>query len=450
MILKKYYTQIIIRILLLALTALAFTWSWTNLNNLFTFLITGSLFLIQILLLIHYLNKINRDLNRFFHAVKDSDSTESFSSVKTGKDYSKLNCLFDEINENLQHVKIEKENQYFYLKYIVEHVDVGLIAFENSGRIDLANRAVKKLLKLPELRHIEKMNSIHPEFENKLRKLNSGQQKLMVLPVNDDTLHLLIRATEFKLLEKRIKLVSFQNIRTELDEKELESWQKLIRVLTHEIMNSVSPIASLATTLSRIFKYNGHIKTLNELKENNVKDTVTGLEIIQKRTKGLLEFIKQYRKVNLLPKPDISLIKVSELLNDTKRLFEDEFGKHGIQVFAQVIPESLTLRADKKLIEQTLINLINNSLWALEGKMNGQILLKGFINTDSRKIIQVIDNGIGIPENIKDHIFTPFFTTREKGSGIGLGLSKQIMHLHKGNILFKSITNQETTFSLVF
>jgi two-component system nitrogen regulation sensor histidine kinase NtrY len=450
MILKKYYIQIIIRILVLALTALAFTWSWTNLNNLFTFLITGFLFFVQVLLLIHYFNKINRDLNTFLQAVKSRDSMVSFSPVKFEKKFSKLNRLFDEINKNLQNVKIEKENQYFYLKYIIEHVDVGLIAFENSGRIDLANRAVKKLLKLPDLKQIEKLNSIHPEFENRLRKLDSGQQNLMVIPVRDDTLHLLIRVTEFKLLEKKIKLASFQNIRTELDEKELESWQKLIRVLTHEIMNSVSPITSLATTLSRIFKYNGQIRTLNELKENNIKDTVTGLEIIRKRTKGLLEFIKQYRKVNLLPKPDMSLIRISELLNDMKQLFGDEFDNQRINVPVQIIPESLSLRADKKLIEQILINLINNSLWALKGRQNGQILLKGFINTDNRKIIQVIDNGIGIPENIKNHIFTPFFTTREKGSGIGLGLSKQIMHLHKGNILFKSIPDQETTFSLVF
>jgi two-component system nitrogen regulation sensor histidine kinase NtrY len=450
MILKKYYIQIIIRILVLALTALAFTWSWTNLNNLFTFLITGFLFFVQVLLLIHYFNKINRDLNTFLQAVKSRDSMVSFSTVKSEKKFSKLNRLFDEINKNLQNVKIEKENQYFYLKYIIEHVDVGLIAFENSGRIDLANRAVKKLLKLPDLKQIEKLNSIHPEFENRLRKLDSGQQNLMVIPVRDDTLHLLIRVSEFKLLEKKIKLVSFQNIRTELDEKELESWQKLIRVLTHEIMNSVSPITSLATTLSRIFKYDGQIRTLNELKENNIKDTVTGLEIIRKRTKGLLEFIKQYRKVNLLPKPDISLIRVTELLNDMKQLFGDEFDSQRIKVPVQIIPESLSLHADKKLIEQILINLINNSLWALKGRQNGQILLKGFINTDNRKIIQVIDNGIGIPENIKNHIFTPFFTTREKGSGIGLGLSKQIMHLHKGNILFKSIPDQETTFSLVF
>jgi len=425
MILRRFNVFIIVRVILLALTSLAFTWSWTNLNHLFTFITIGLVFLIQIILLINYINKINRDLNRFFVSLKTGDLTTGAVSNFIKSDKKGLHAILDEISESIENVKIEKEYHYQYLKYIVEHVNVGLVAFERNGKVDLMNDALKKMLGVPDVRNIKSFNAIHQDFTNNLEEIRSGQQRLMVVQVNQNMLHLIIRATEFKLKGKAIKLISIQDIQAELDDKELQSWQKLIRILTHEIMNSISPIASLATTAS-------------------------GLEIINNRSKGLLRFIQQYRKVNFLPKPEVEQIKISELFFQIMKLCQEETENKNIQVKSEIRPEILGLNADKKMIEQVLINLVNNSIYALEKTEDAKIKLHAFRNSDQQVLIQVIDNGIGIHKDIKESIFVPFYTTRENGSGIGLSLVKQIMNLHKGKIVVFSKPGKETIFSLVF
>ena len=324
MILRRFNVFIIVRVILLALTSLAFTWSWTNLNHLFTFFTIGLVFLIQIILLINYINKINRDLNRFFVSLKTGDLTTGTVSSFRKSDKKGLHAILDEISGSIENVKIEKEYHYQYLKYIVEHVNVGLVAFEGDGKIDLMNNALKKMLGIPDVRNIKSFNNIHRDFMNNLEEIRSGQQRLMVVQVHQNMLHLIIRATEFKLRDKAIKLISIQDIQAELDDKELQSWQKLIRILTHEIMNSISPIASLATTLSRIFKQKDRIVNVSDLHENQIEDAASGLEIINNRSKGLLRFIQQYRKVNFLPKPEIEQIKISELFSQTKMLCREE------------------------------------------------------------------------------------------------------------------------------
>jgi len=450
MILRRFNVFIIVRVILLALTSLAFTWSWTNMNHLFTFFTTGLIFLIQIILLINYINRINRELNRFFISLKTGDFTTSSVSNFRKSDQKGLFAILDEISESIEKVKIEKEYHYLYLKYIVEHVNVGLVAFERDGKVDLINNALKKMLGIPEVRNIKSFNNIHRDFKNYLEEIRSGQQKYMVVQVHQNMLHLIIRATEFKLRDKAIKLISIQDIQAELDDKELQSWQKLIRIMTHEIMNFISPIASLATTLSRIFRHKEGIVNISDLHEDQIKDAASGLEIINNRSKGLLRFIQQYRKVNFLPKPEIEQILISELFFQTKMLCEEETECENIQVKSEIRPEILDLKADKKMIEQVLINLVNNSIYALEKTKEAKIKLNAFRNSDQQVIIQVIDNGVGIHKDIKESIFVPFFTTKENGSGIGLSLVKQIMNLHKGKIIVFSKPKKETVFSLVF
>ena len=450
MILRRFNILIIVRVILLALTSLAFTWSWTNLNNLFTFFTIGLIFLIQIILLINYINKINRDLNRFFVSLKTGDLTTSTISNFRKSDKKGLHTILNEISESIENVKIEKEYHYQYLKYIVEHVNVGLVAFEENGKIDLMNNALKKMLGIPDVRNIKSFNNIHRDFMNNLEEIRSGQQRLMVVQVHQNMLHLIIRATEFKLRDKAIKLISIQDIQAELDDKELQSWQKLIRILTHEIMNSISPIASLATTLSRIFKQRDRIVNISDLHENQIEDAASGLEIINNRSKGLLRFIQQYRKVNFLPKPEVEQIKISELFFQIKKLCQEETENKNIEVKSEIRPEILDLNADKKMIEQVLINLVNNSIYALGKTKDAKIKLNAFRNSDQQVVIQVIDNGVGIQKDIKESIFVPFYTTRENGSGIGLSLVKQIMNLHKGKVIVFSKPGKETVFSLVF
>lgn len=450
MILQRYYINIIVRIILLSITSLLFTWSWTNIRHLFTFFILGSIFTVQVILLIIYLNKVNRDLTRFFLSLKSNDLTTGFAFQPGRSIHRGFQKIMNEIIISIEKVRIEKEYHYQYLQYIIEHVDVGLVSFETNGKIDLVNPALKKLLKIPPIKNIRRLNIIHPEFEMNLNTLKPGQHKLMIIEVRGHMLHLVLRATEFRLRNKNMKLVSIQNIRTELDEKELVSWQKLIRVLTHEIMNSISPIASLATTLSRLFTRKDGPVPVSELKDNHIEDASKGLEIIGSRSKGLLGFVKQYRKINLLPKPDLEPFRISDLFQHIQTFFESEVNQKDITFESVIIPDDLLLSADRKMIEQVLINLINNSIEALQIIKKGSIKLNAFLNDEEQVVIQVTDNGSGIQADLIESIFVPFFTTKKNGSGIGLSLARQIMHLHRGNISVQTIFGKETTFNLLF
>jgi len=450
MILHRFYVQVIFRVLLLSATALIFTWSWTNLHHLFTFITFGVLFFIQVVLLIFFINRINRDLSRFFVSLKSGDLTTSFTTSTKKNIHEGLQKIVYEILQSIEKVKIEKESHYQYLQQVVEHVDVGLISFESNGKIDLLNRAFLNMLKAPHIKYTRNLNVIHPDFERTLSAIQSGQHRMMVISVGENILNLILRATEFKLHNKEIKLVSVQNIQAELDEKELTSWQKLIRVLTHEIMNSVSPISSLATTLTRMFRKNSRTVEVSELSNNQVEDTARGLEIIGTRSKGLLEFVKQYRKVNLLPKPVLTSVSVLKILSHIQMMYTEDLLKKRISFQSKVIPEDLCLHADEQMIEQVLINLMNNAMFAIEETENPFIKLKAFMNKDHQPILQITDNGSGIAEEIQESIFVPFFTTRKNGSGIGLSLSRQIMHLHGGTITVQSSPEKETTFNLLF
>jgi len=450
MILQRFYVQVVFRVILLSATALIFSWSWTNLHHLFTFITIGILFFIQVVLLIFFINRINRDLSRFLVSLKSGDLTTSFTTPAKKSIHEGLQKIVHEILQNIEKVKIEKESHYQYLQQVIEHVDVGLLSFDSKGKIDLINRAFLTMLKAPHIRYTRNLNAIHPEFEKTLSTIQSGQHRMMVVPVEENILHLVLRAKEFKLQNKNIKLVSVQNIQAELDEKELTSWQKLIRVLTHEIMNSVSPISSLATTLTRIFRKNSRTVEVTELSRNQVDDTARGLEIIGTRSKGLLEFVKQYRKINLLPKPVFERVPVLKILSHIQMMYTEDLIKKRISFQSKVFPEDLCLHADEQMIEQVLINLMNNAMFAIEETEKPFIKLKAFMNRDHQPILQITDNGSGIAEEIQESIFVPFFTTRKDGSGIGLSLARQIMHLHGGTITVQSSPEKETTFNLLF
>ncbi len=449
MILKKFYWAIIIRVVLLALTGFLFACSFLNPNNLFTILVTASLFIVQTIFLIVYINRINSDLERFLFALQNEDSTVSYTLSSKKGIYRNLKVILDEINRSISKVKIEKENQFQYLQYVIEHVNVGLIAFNSEGKISLLNQAARNIFNSAVIRNISELNRFHPGIQNTLISLKPSEQRLVMVPSGNNILQLALRKSQFKLAGEMTNLVSFQNIQTELDHKELESWQKLIRVLRHEIMNTVSPITSLTTTLTRIFTKRKRPKKLEEITANNITDTLSGLEIISKRSQGILDFVEQYKKLTQLPKPDFKTIKLCHILEDITVLLQNDLDKSGIRISVHC-SEDLQIFADRKLIEQVLINLIKNSTEALKDSKHPKILLKAFNDREGRTTIQVADNGIGIPDDIRENIFVPFYSTKENGTGIGLSLVRQIILLHKGNIMVQSVPGKETVFSLVF
>ena len=449
MVLKKFYINCIIRVLLLSATLCLLAYLLFK-----TEFIAAALFLClmaayQIYMLVRYVTKTNRDLNRFLLSIKHSDFSQSFTNNLQGAGFDELNAAFSEVSREFQRAKIEKEEHFRFLQTIIDHVGIALVAFDIEGHVVLINNAAKKLLKIPRLGNIKDLGSISPLLAEKLVNISPGDKDLVKLQQDDDLLQLSIYATGFILRQRQLTLVAMQNIQHELEEKEMISWQNLIRVLTHEIMNSITPIASLASTAQGLLKDNKECEVPESMNEI-VDDVRKAVNTIEKRSNGLLTFIENYRKLTRIPKPAFKLVRVKDLFDRVEYLLKDQFEQSAIKFKKRIDPESLTLTADPALIEQVLINLCKNSMEAVNGLVNPKIKLKAGTDGRGNPVIKVSDNGKGIPEEVVEKIFIPFFTTKPQGSGIGLSLSRQIIRLHKASIGVTSKPNEQTVFKLRF
>jgi two-component system nitrogen regulation sensor histidine kinase NtrY len=415
-----------------------------------TILIVVLLILYLTFSIFRFAEKTNQELSRFFDAIKYSDFSQSFAQKGWGSAFEDLHHAFSEVIQRFQETRSEKEEQYRYLQNVVQHVGVGLMAFHPNGEVVLINNAAKRLLKVNQLRNIKKLSHNNPVLVKELFRVRTGDKVLVKFRELQELLHLSIYATAFKLWGRSVTLISIQNIRSELEEKEMEAWQKLIRVMTHEIMNSITPIASLASTINDMLdgEKTQSPDSLTEL--DTVNDVRSAVKTIQRRSEGLLRFVESYRSLARLPKPDFQIYAIRDLFNRIEQLLQSKFKQQKIDLKTTIYPPGLELTADPQLIEQVLINLLNNAIKAVKKKSKAEIELTAQLNEWSRVLIQVRDNGKGIPEEIQEKIFIPFFSTDKDGSGIGLSLCRQIMRLHGGTITVHSRPSIETIFSLRF
>jgi len=388
--------------------------------------------------------------------IKDNNPTMYFSPSREYP-FNELGYFLNEIGDIVREVRIDKENQLRYTQYIVQHVGIGLLAFDQNGKIEIVNQTAKDILNLQVLNSIDVLDKVKLGLTNIVKKMSLNEQKVIALNSGKEIQHLAIKMSTFKIAQKEIKLISFQNIKNELDEKEMDSWQKLIRVLTHEIINSITPVTSLTGTIARFFKKNSTLVTATEISDNTIQQTVTGLELIEERGKALLDFVDKFRSLTKLPTPKFEEVSLSDLINGIVILKKDELTKKEISFKLTVDQKDIHVLCDKSLIEHVLINLINNATDAVKNKVQSKIEIKIWVNDNQHPAISIKDNGNGIPENIIEEIFIPFFTTKEQGSGIGLSLARQIMRLHNGNISVASVQKnqvhnkeQETIFTLSF
>ena len=369
-----------------------------------------------------------------------------------GSSFDDLNKAFNEVIKDFQKVRSEKEEHFHYLQTIVQNIDVSLIAYQNDGNIELINKAAKKLFQVTNLKNIHGLEVLSRELVDTLLNIKPGENKLVRVNDEEDILQLAIYATTIKIKDKTIILTTIKNIQNVLEEQETEAWQKLIRVLTHEIMNSITPIASLSSTLTNMLdNYNpSGSEDTKDLEKVALDEIQEALQTINKRSLGLLHFVNTYRNLTRIPKPNFKVCSLAELFKSIQNLLDEEVAHNDIDFKVKIEPENIKITADEQLIEQVLINLIKNSIYALQKRENGIIQLVGFLNKRGRPTIQVIDNGPGILGDVLDKIFIPFFTTKPSGSGIGLSLSKQILRLHNGSITAHSVPDKETIFTLSF
>lgn len=448
---KKFRIWIIIRIALITANLLLLVTLAKSSQHEITALITGLFALIQIGGLIHYVERTNRKLTQFLESIRHSDFSTSFSDRGLGRSFEGLNRAFNEVIREFRKNRAEKEEHYNYLLTVVQHVSIGIIAFRKDGKVDIFNNAVKRLLKINNLKQIQDLDAVKQELSGLLLGMKAGDRQLIKLVVDDELQQLSVYATEFRMRGEEFLLVSLQNISTELEEKEIESWQKLIRVLTHEIMNSITPISSLASTVQDLLLENSNGKIdMRELDDDDIEGIQQALSTIQNRSQGLLTFVETYRNLTRIPRPNFRYFPVTELFDRAHVLLRPKMDKFAISCNARVFPEELMITADPDLIDQVMINLLLNSIDAVKETSLPKITVTASVNANGRVCIDFADNGTGIKPDILDKIFMPFFTSKKEGSGIGLSLSRQIMHLHKGTITVKSKPGEGTVFTLVF
>lgn len=445
---KKFEWRILIRVLLIFITLSGA--SLLFVKGLYIYLVLVSLIIIYQMVDFYRFNKKAQDeVAQFVEAIHYRDFSRNFDVKHAPLEIQPLRKGFNEINTTFKVISREKETQYQYLQRILELVDTGILSYETaSGDIGWMNESLKKMLGVPYLRTIHSLEKREPIIYREVLVLHSGEQKVVPLVKDNNQSKILLSATAFQTDQKIYKLIAFQNVSDALDETEAEAWKKLLSVMTHEIMNSVAPISSLAETLKR--QLDKSKTETPEQRQNSFGDLVLGVETIQRRSEGLLKFAQTYRNLNKITTPNLRKVYVRDLFENLNQLMLPTMEQKRIELDILLKDPELMLDVDSNLIEQVLINLLVNAMEAVKDKAEPLITLSGYILASNKIVLKISDNGTGIPEELMDKIFIPFFSTKKSGSGIGLSLCKQIMMLHKGNIQVHSVAGEGTAFLLSF
>lgn len=436
------------RVFFLGLSMALFSFMVTRPNMLFAAILTFIIIIFQLADIFRFVSQTNRKLTRFLESVKYSDFISGFTSDnKLGRSFKDLNIAFNEVLEAFRKARSEKEEHWQYLNSVVQQVRTGILSFDTEGNIQLINTNAKKFIGINTIHNIRELIQFNPRLYHALNSVDTGKSELYK---GSNELYLTIQSTELRIRGADVKLVTLQNIQPELQKQELEAWQNLTRVLRHEIMNSITPISSLTSTLREILDHDMERKDSHyELKEEGADDLREGLSTIENRSKGLIKFIDAYREYTSLPKPKMSLVRLKDVIDKVAQLMKPELRKTRIVFTCECTSEYLTIQADVEMIEQVLINLLKNAIEALAETAEPRLELVGRYDENSVKI-EVIDNGPGIIKEALEHIFVPFYTTKRTGSGIGLSLSRQIMQMHNGSITAESEPDVRTVFTLRF
>lgn len=408
----------------------------------------GLIIVLQLSELFRFVSKTNRKLTRFLESVKYSDFISGFTADNSlGSSFKGLNIAFNEVLEAFRKARSEREEHWQYLNTVVEQVRTGLLSFDAAGNVQLINANARRYMSIQSLRHIDELLEKHPRLHKAIFDTTPGNSTLYK---GSNNISLTIQATEMRIRGTTVKLVTLQNIQPELQRQEIDAWQNLTRVLRHEIMNSITPISSITSTLKEIIE-NEMVRQdgLYALKKEGADDLRDGLETIDNRSRGLIRFIDAYREYTSLPQPKIRTVRVKDLVEKVAGLMKQDVRTLKIDFKYDVSSEYLTIQADPEMIEQVLINLVKNAMEAASEVPNSTVSLTGSYDETSA-MIEVEDNGPGIIREALEHIFVPFYTTKKGGSGIGLSLSRQIMQLHNGTIEAESEPEVRTVFRLRF
>ncbi len=450
MISRNFYLQILVRVLILAAAALLLAWIVFGPAASLLALVPAAGMVVIVINTIFYLNRVNRRIFFFFDAIKNEDSSLSFPEEGLGKIEKDLNRSLLEVNRHIQRIYEANQKQEQYFQALIGHAATGMFTFNAKGFILHSNHQARALLGLEPFTHLSQLDAIDQRLYRAVSQIRPDQQQLTALQREEGAVQLLMKASAFHSGGEELMLLSVQDIRQELDEKEIDSWRRLIQVMRHEIMNSVTPITSLSEGLRGYFMEEGIVKSPAQIDEKTISTTLGGLELIHEQALGLLRFVESYRQLTRMPEPEKRSFEVRRLM-DNIRILAQSFPNAGkTELILENGPDDLVLLADEKQISQVMVNLVRNAFQATEEVENPRVRISSGLEKSGHPRITISDNGPGIPADIMDKIFIPFFTTKEKGSGIGLSLSRQIMQMHGGSLKVSSVPGASTSVVLSF
>ncbi len=447
MISEKFETKLALRVFLLFIVLLCA--AWFTINGDYPFLVVlVPLAGYQVYDLYRSQRKAQDELDQFVESVHYRDFSRYFDVKHAPVELQPLRQGFNEINSAFKGISKEKETQYQYLQRILELVDTGILSYDTqSGEVEWMNEALKKMLQIPYLKSIHSLSRRDAELAATIQTIKPGEAKIGTAHLEKGSFKVLLSCSAFQTEGRVYKLIAFQNVSEALDETESRAWSRLLSVMTHEIMNSVAPISSLADTLkNRLHQVAGDLKD----QSGSFDDLELGIDTIKRRSEGLLRFAETYRSLNKITTLNLSRVKVLELFQNLNLLMQPKLEQMGIEVEVILKDPELELEADTNLVDQVMINLLVNAMDAVKDRQQPRIVLSAYLNTNGRTMIRIADNGAGMPPEVLDKIFIPFFSTKKSGSGIGLSLCKQIMMLHKGNIQVQTVEGEGTAFILQF
>ncbi|AUC15947.1 ATP-binding protein [Tenacibaculum sp. SZ-18] len=446
MIYKGFIFQLIMRVMLMVSVILGIIY-WFYRGEVSFSLFTFLAFLVIFYNTYFFIQRRFLIIEDFFTSIKYRDFSRGFSETVKAKDIRFLYQGFNQVHQTIKEINSQNHTQYLYLQKILEMVDIGIIAYDlETGKVLWSNDSFQKILDVPSFKNVSFIERRKPELFNLIFETFHRAGESVSITLNNEKIKALVSDTIFEVDNDTFKLLVIQNIDNTLSKNESESWKRLLSVMTHEIMNSITPIASLANTLERNLK-----ELISEnINTTELSDLNAGIKTIKNRSEGLLKFAKTYRSLNKVTSLNLQRIKVSELFTNIQLLMKPSIKAKGIQIDFVNTNHRLAFEIDVHLIEQVLINLLLNAVDACKEKENPKIKVEAIESITRNILIKVADNGIGIPEDIQENIFVPFFTSKESGSGIGLSLCKQIMLLHKGKIQVKSMLEEGTVFTLSF
>ena len=449
MIFNRFALFLLLRLLLLFANLLILATIFGRSDLFFNQLILIVVLLIQFFETLFYITRTNRELAKFVLSIREQDFTASFTSGAKDNTFAKLHDSFREILEAIRTSELEKEAQHKYLQAIIDHISIGIISINERDQIELMNEKSKELLQVPHVKSWQLLKTENTRFFDEVSKLRNGDNQVIEAKVNDTRKQLTVNITEVTILKNVYRVITFKDIKGELEKREIEAWHKLIRIWTHEIMNSVTPMVSLTETMQSMLDSNGGLKRPDEITDETIGDLSFSLQTIHGRSEGLLHFVEDYRKLTKVPKPEIEALPVKKMLSRVIKLMQTEFDQAEIDLTI-LVQDGAIILGDERLLEQVMINLLINARHALESTVDPAIKLMTTENRDGYFAIEITDNGTGIDPDKMDKIFVPFFSTKESGSGIGLSLCQQIMNLHGGFVEVDSEKGEGSTFRLLF